>query len=694
MFLTELWWCCGTQHNTTMDGASFEQDRVATLLETKHVIVNSVAGSGKTFTALHIAKLNSTRQHLLITYNAKLKIETRKRVKSLKIANVAVHTYHSYAFAKDDYELSEHIGNGITFETKFDTILVDEVQDMKPIFFRLLVYIVRNHTTANLRIVLFGDHDQCIYKFMGADSRYLTLAPDLWAKHSAVPWVYSPLNVSYRVTHTMARFVNSCMFGYNKLVAPKPSEIKPEYLVVDPFNKHGMLYQRLCVLLQEYSAEDIYVLAYSLKNTVMRDLENNIKKQFPAVNTYAQTSDEAVLNESVLKNKLAFCTFHSSKGTERKVVVVLGFDVGFFDFYARKEDRQRCPNLLYVAATRATERLILVQTDAPLPFLRRGETLTQSCDVTIDPTLPPCLRCGMPHMKPCINNEGQTRRPLSEPISTNVTDLLRHLNPLCVERCFKMLKLRRIQEGGEFNLMPPSIMNTAPPFDNSTMEEVSDITGTAIPAFYELKVKGTCTLVDCIESNIVRKPEILKDIRNGVYKLPKLPSRPKTSEDFLFWANIWLAANSGYVGRLTQIKKYLWFPDAAMEQCMERLDDTMLRINMKPTEYERSIDVDVQPETMNYKLCGRVDMVDGENMMELKAVNELRREHYLQVALYMYMMQRTSQRKRNNYLYNVLSDECVLIECDDLSGLVADIFRTKYNVAAPVNDSDFVAFNL
>jgi hypothetical protein len=674
-----------------MEGASEEQIRVASLLKENHVVVNSVAGSGKTFTALHIAKLNSHKHHLLLTYNAKLKIDTRKRVKDLGITNVAVHTFHSYAFAKDDYELAEHLADGITFETKFDTLMVDEVQDMKPMFFRLLCYIVQHHTNAGMRIVLFGDQNQCIYTFMKADFRYLTLAPLLWHKRSDVAWAVSPLSVSYRVTQPMARFVNDCMFGYEKLVAPKPSGVLPEYLVVDPFSQHGTLYRKVCLLLQEYKPEDIYILGYSLKNKMMRDLENNIKKQFPAVNTYAQTNDEAVLNESVLKKKLAFCTFHSSKGTERKVVVVLGFDTTFFNFYARTDDRTRCPNLLYVAATRATERLILVQTSAPLPFLRRGNTLMQCCDVLIDAALPQCLRCGMPHMNPCITATGGAVQRSFEPTAVNVTDFLRHLDTETVDRCFKMLRLKKVQEGGQFNLMPPCVQYNAPPFENSTMEEVSDITGTAIPAFYEARKKGSCTLVDCIESCIVRKADVLKDILNGCYRLPKsITRRPVSSEDYLFWANCWLACNSGYVGRLTQIKHYHWFPQAAMEQCMERLDDTMLRIHMDPNEYERSIDIDAQPETAQYRLVGRVDMLDAETMMEFKAVQELRREHYLQTALYMYMMQVRGERRRNNYLYNVLTDECVLVECDCLSAVVAELFRSKFAAARTVSDAEFL----
>ena len=675
-----------------MNSASEEQRRVATLLEHNHVMVNSVAGSGKTTTALHIAKTYPSSECLLVTYNAKLKVDTRKRVKKLGLENVAVHTYHSYAYGKDDYELTEHLASGITFETKFDIVMVDEVQDMKPLFFKLLCYIVAHHTNPGVRLVLFGDHHQCIYRFMKADSRYLTLAPRLWEKRSETPWVESPLTVSYRVTEPMARFVNDCMFGYEKLVAPKASALKPEYLVVDPFAQHGTLFQRLCALVQEYTPEDIYVLAYSLKNQMMRDLENNLKKQFPTVNTFAQTNDEAVLNESILKNKLAFCTFHSSKGTERKVVIVLGFDATYFDYYARTDDRLRCPNLLYVAATRATERLILVQGGAPLSFLRRGETLTDSCDVHVDAALPQCIRCGMAHMQPCLTLTGGAPAVSSGPLNVNVTDVLRHLDPDTVDRCYRMLRLRKVQEGGQFNMMPPAVHNNAPPFENSTMEEVSDITGTAIPAFYEMRKVGSCTIVDCIQGGIVRNPTVVNDIRRGRYTLPKsLEVRPSTSEDFLFWANCWNAANSGYVGRITQIKRYDWFPDEAMEQCMERLDDTMLRLNMTPEEYERAVEIEPRAETMGRRLRGRVDMLDAESMVELKAVYELRREHFLQTALYMYIMQINGDPRPRNYLYNVLSDECVQIECDCLPALVEQIFAAKFAVLSETSDADFLA---
>lgn len=676
------------EYFANMEGASAEQNNVLQQLQRTHVVVDSVAGSGKTFTALHIAKSFPKRNHLLITYNAKLKIDTRKRVKTLGVTNMVVHTYHSYAFAKDDFELVEHLNQGVMFETKFDTILVDEVQDMKPVFFRLLTHIVQHHTLAGVRLVLFGDRNQCIYRFMKADARYLTLAPKLWEKRLSEGWVRTALTQSYRITAPMGKFVNDCMFGFNKMVAPKASALKPEYLVVNPWSERGVLYYKMRELLTRYRPEDIYVLSYSLKSKIMRRLENHIKMDFPAVNTYAQTSEDTVLNESVLKNKLAFCTFHSSKGTERKVVIVLGFDSTYFDHYARTDDRERCPNLLYVAATRATDHLILVQGAAPLPFLKR-QHLPQCCTVvTEEEDTHYCERCDSHHFNPCRDVVAGTK-----PSGTrSVTDLLRHLDPDTIDRCFRMLQVTRVQEGGAFNMMPPALRYTAPPYENCTMEEVSDITGTAIPAFYEMRKSGRCTLVDCLSDRLVRHPQVLVDIKKGRYTLSHaMAPEPQTAEQFLFTANLWLAAESGYVGRLTQLRAYDWFDDPAMEQCMERVDDTMLRIGMVPTEYERNLDVNPRPETHGFALTGRADMLDATHMVELKATTELRREHYLQVALYMYMMQVNGCPKPHNYLYNVLSDELVEIRCDCLVELVDDLISAKLAMQKDMTDEEFLA---
>ena len=76
---------------------STEQNNVIqSLLLDNNVVVDSVAGSGKTTTNLHIATYFKDNNILLLTYNSKLKLETREKVNLLNINNMEVHSYHSF----------------------------------------------------------------------------------------------------------------------------------------------------------------------------------------------------------------------------------------------------------------------------------------------------------------------------------------------------------------------------------------------------------------------------------------------------------------------------------------------------------------------------------------------------------------------------------------------------------------------
>ena len=81
----------------TLPIISHEQNNIITLLTAnKNIVVDSVAGSGKTTTNLYIAKSFSKLKLLLLTYNAKLKIETREKIDLLGITNLETHSYHSF----------------------------------------------------------------------------------------------------------------------------------------------------------------------------------------------------------------------------------------------------------------------------------------------------------------------------------------------------------------------------------------------------------------------------------------------------------------------------------------------------------------------------------------------------------------------------------------------------------------------
>lgn len=67
---------------------SLEQEAVIHVLTNNNVIVDSVAGSGKTTCSLYIAKRFSEQKILLLTYNSNLKVETREKILKHKIRNL------------------------------------------------------------------------------------------------------------------------------------------------------------------------------------------------------------------------------------------------------------------------------------------------------------------------------------------------------------------------------------------------------------------------------------------------------------------------------------------------------------------------------------------------------------------------------------------------------------------------------
>ena len=80
-----------------MNAASVEQQAISLALNDSNVIADSVAGSGKTTTILHIAKDYFHQNILLLTYNRRLRLETEYKAKKLGLVNLDVNNYHSFA---------------------------------------------------------------------------------------------------------------------------------------------------------------------------------------------------------------------------------------------------------------------------------------------------------------------------------------------------------------------------------------------------------------------------------------------------------------------------------------------------------------------------------------------------------------------------------------------------------------------
>ena len=372
----------------TLPNCSIEQQTILdALAKNQNVIVNSVAGSGKTTCNLHIASKFSELKVLLLTYNSKLKIETRDRAEKLQLSNLEIHSYHSFCLK---YYIVNNNG-GIITDTEikhtidhkyhikkplgYDIIIIDEAQDMSLLYFQFVCKLFQDNNNPNVLICIIGDENQSIFDFQNADQRFITFADQIFTFNS-FEWTKCQLNQSFRITHEMAEFLNNCVLNYERIQSKKTINVLPNYLLYDTQDdKSDRLYKEVIYYLNNgYKPDDIFILAPSLKRgtfSAVCNLENRLKRHKPGLPIFVPTCDDTKLDSDVLKGKLVFSSFHQSKGLERKVVFVFNFDDSYFKYYKKDADLTVCPNELYVATTRASEHLILIHNKSNdyLPFL-------------------------------------------------------------------------------------------------------------------------------------------------------------------------------------------------------------------------------------------------------------------------------------------------------------------------------------
>lgn len=203
---------------------SKEQLAVAeVLLSGDNVKVDAVAGSGKTTTLLHIARQVQDKTILLLTYNARLRHDCKDKKESCGLSNLEVHTYHSMGYkfysslCKNDAGLKEVVRKDVKVKRSFayDMVIIDEAQDMSGLYCEFLHKLLHDNCNEEALLAIVGDNRQCIYEFMGADERHLTLA------HKGVfatqrKWQELSLRTSYRVTGNMAAFINDVALGFKR----------------------------------------------------------------------------------------------------------------------------------------------------------------------------------------------------------------------------------------------------------------------------------------------------------------------------------------------------------------------------------------------------------------------------------------------------------------------------------------------
>ncbi len=692
-----------------MHPVSVEQAAVIKASYSLNVILSSCAGSGKTTTSLALAQKYPDQKILLLTYNSRLRFETKARCVALGITNVDVHTYHSFAYRyigpqcmndsgiitfinengiflpngtgctfddnvvyptienydgiEDNFVDSEQVGGtidtydndeqesvrDITQESSceseldivfdYDKVICDEIQDCTVLYYQLIKKIIAQNIPAKLIIV--GDEYQSIYGFSGADARFLTLANKIYRRDN---WVHLKLSTSYRVTRQIANLVN-CVIGEERMIAVKDGPL-PNYTIINCFKPFPII-DEIKSLLKIYKPDDIFVLAPSVKTketSPVRVIANALTRA--GIKIYLPSSDDSKLDEQVMAGKIVFSSFHQTKGLERKCVIILSFDSSYFSYFAKGEDSNKCPNVIYVALTRAITHLSVYASSKAKPF--NFIDLTQIAKLTNFKGKAVKLAIDKPQAQKAIS----------------VTMLTDHLSSKILYACMELIQCNVLKSPAKLINIPLKTKQTSTTNGKTRnhFEECSDISGVAIPMYYEYKKTGKITGVD------------------------KIPPEP-TTEDFLRIANNYLARKNELSFKVAQITQYNWLTDKILQSAYVRTTSELDKYKNKQFE------VDVEVTVLGQQIKGRIDVLADDLIIELKTVGALQPENFLQVAIYGYMYHIMFNKQLKCHLFNIRTDELVEILPNpvNMENVIKMIICSKYHKKDVLSDKAFLA---
>lgn len=698
---------------------SEQQKVIVSAVENNNVIVDAVAGSGKTTTVLHIAKNYPNNSILLLTYNRSTRIETQEKIKKLELKNIVSSNYHKFVtdFYAQDLEDNLAIHKIVALdeypkdEFKYDIIILDEFQDATEIFYQLVLKIIRDNQNQYPTMVVLGDRYQNINAYMGSDERYLMMADKLFEHVNNKPWIRCDLSISYRLSRECATFINN-LLGYNRIETVKNGP-KPKYIVEKNNKIASRIMQEVNYLIENgYNCDDIFILSNSVNTAKIKSSrgENPVLRIIKTVNSRLSdkipiflASDVSERNTQYLKDKMSIATYNSTKGLERKVVFMLNFDKGYYKSI-RQEDEGILTNTQYVALTRSLEKIYIIhmESNERLSCIRNVDIIRDCCDITDEDFNK-------------LQNIKASEPKLVDDSTIEVTQLLRFIPESLTIRICNNLEFEEVQlEGEKLKLKYDSKY-----FHNSSdgkrmtykqteeklslTEYLGNIYGEAIPLYFVYKNyrQNINILYDQI-MNDKHYAKIKSDHRKCPRFIKSAYRRNMTLEDFFAeeWSNtkfacfviLYVSAQSGTYHMLDQITNIKWFKKQLFNKCNQRMKHIFSTYhndeNMLGVEVRASKSITLNGGTFN--IVGRYDFVTNSTIIEWKCTTDIRNEHKLQVLLYKWL----NNCERDVVIYNPLNNKYMKLVTDNIEEYVYQIMNERYGIKQPIPDEDFLKRNL
>lgn len=631
---------------------STEQELVVNAAVAGHnIIVNAVAGAGKTATALAIAKAMSDHYILQVTYNKKLKQEVRHRVKKSGIANMVVSNYHSlcldYYGDHTDAGL-RHVAEGVLLplpstnaDELFSVVIVDEAQDMTPLYYNFLRVFIKNFCKVNCQIIVVGDVMQAVYEFKGADPSYLSAADRHWA-----PRVFKhiELTCSFRVPTEVADLVNA-LAGRHLLTSGKgPAGINVSLLA----NYNNRCPVELLEIFTELEAgtilpSDVMIILPSSDAGCATSFINRLATKIPI---YKQMDDEASSEERYSRNKVLVCTYHTSKGLERDTVVIFNFDRSYFTYYQPEATGDELIPTLYVGLTRALRRLYLVE---------NGERC-----VFFPPTYISQLRCGKTRGEP---------RSLSTPERTEISvwKLCKFL-PTSLEYQLAIY-VKDLYTVHTHAIEPVKIRKDVRNRYN-TKEYIGDILAIGVVEYFAaLRRHQPTRSEDFLESFEGSAHVSIEYVERELGWIRRQRTPETLFGGCLRAVTLALACRTGHLYRYRQINYYNWVKRSTLFELLDGVSfitsDATFHSHLGRTTDD------------GLTITTEIDAVEDTQLVSIKTVEELTYGHKLRFIVDVWVSL-GSISQRDYFLCNTVTGERLqLTTVDGIDALVADILAVR-----------------
>ena len=700
--------------------SSIEQQTIIdNVIMGKNICSISVAGSGKSTTIILLAKQLKEKKILHVTYNSSLRKEFKEKVEYEKVNNLDVHTFHSFAvkyflpIAYTDDGIRDILMKKLQplYELPcYDIVVIDECQDLTSLYYRFMIYfltLLKN----KIQLIVLGDPLQSLYEFKGSDHRFLTLASKLWCNQSFLKtnsFELCSLKTSYRLTNQMAEFINTVLYK-EEFINTCRSGSPITYIRNNNYSVEKIIITMIKRIIAEGDLpSDIFILAASVSgiNGQVRKMENALTElEIPC---YIPYSDVEKMDERVIGGKVVFSTFHTVKGRQRKHVFVVGFDNSYFDFYAKTLSKTECPNTLYVACTRATHHLYLIESnnrsiDRPLDFLQLSHHH---------------MKC-----KEFINFKGTAQTIFYEAVVTKplkiktyfitISNLIKFIAETDMEIISPLLQKIFINVSKKDEIIfdeneIPDVIE----LPDLSFEDVSDINNIAIPCiFYDSLQK------ELLESNLYEV--ILNDMnkmKNDEHSyLKRLFSAIQpicyNISDYLFLSNFYIALKEKLYFKLKHIHKNdcTWLSHETINKCNTFLHHFIIGNEKEKNvlhekiiiEYEecKHINIDILLQKYFHSDCrfrftARIDFITEDSLWEVKCSSHLSIEHFLHIVIYAWLWQCIYPESDKKFkILNIKSSQVFELKAtmEELTNIVVTLLKGKYrDEKIPLNNDDFL----